>query len=242
LRRYTTSEALYQASFRQFERGKWDDAVSGFEKLTFDLPSRDTLLPRSFWYLARSYQEQREHVLAAQTFNRLYESFPDDSLAAPAALRSAREYWKLWPKPDLDPTYGETALQAYTSVQQFFASSPQADTAGVEANRLLDQFAQRDYKIGMYYFRDEGFDSALIYFRDLFAKYPDTPTARLTGLRMLEAFRAIRYAEDAAELCEILRARYDTDQEILRACPVPPGRALPPDTTLREVRRGTARR
>ena len=70
LKRYTTDAALYQASLRELQRRHWDNAVAGFERLTTSLPARDTLLPRAFWYLAKSQQGRREWLLAAQSFSR----------------------------------------------------------------------------------------------------------------------------------------------------------------------------
>ena len=34
------------------------NAVAAFEKLTTDLPARDTLLPRAHWFLARAHQQK----------------------------------------------------------------------------------------------------------------------------------------------------------------------------------------
>ena len=110
LKNLTTNESLYAASLNEYRRKHWDNAITGFEKLTTDLPARDTLLPRSYWYLASSHQHQDEFLLGAQSFSRLVESFPDDSLADDAALEAARSYSRLWRKPQLDPSYGETAL------------------------------------------------------------------------------------------------------------------------------------
>src|SRR5206468_10462727 len=78
LKKLTTNEALYAASLTEFQHHRWDNAVSGFEKLTTDLPARDTLLPRSYWYLASAHEHMSENLLAAQSFSRLVESFPDD--------------------------------------------------------------------------------------------------------------------------------------------------------------------
>ena len=78
LKRFTTNEALYSASLREFQRRKWDNAVTGFDKLTTELPARDTLLPRSYWYLASAHENLGEHLLAAQSFNRLVETFQDN--------------------------------------------------------------------------------------------------------------------------------------------------------------------
>ena len=48
--------------------------------------ARDTLLPRTYWYLAKSQQGRRDWLLAAQSFQRLVEGFPEDSLADDAQL------------------------------------------------------------------------------------------------------------------------------------------------------------
>ena len=52
LTKFPTNETLYRAATEEFTRGRWDNAVSAFEKLTTDLPARDTLLPRSHWFLS----------------------------------------------------------------------------------------------------------------------------------------------------------------------------------------------
>src|SRR5690348_2683970 len=87
---YTTNPALYEASSREFQKHHWDNAILGFEKLTNELPARDTLLPRAYWFLATAHERQGEHLLAAQSYTRLYESFPDDTSADDAALEAAR--------------------------------------------------------------------------------------------------------------------------------------------------------
>src|SRR5687768_4449637 len=68
---YPTNEALYAAALNQFQDRKWDNAVTAFERLTLQLPPRDTLLPRSHFYLGMAHKGRREELLAAQSFVRL---------------------------------------------------------------------------------------------------------------------------------------------------------------------------
>lgn len=220
----TTNEALYTASLDEYQHHRWDNAITGFEKLTTDLPARDTLLPRSYWYLAATHERVGEHLLAAQSFGRLVESFPEDSLADDAALEQARSYRKLWRKPQLDPTYGETALASYNTLIGLYPTSPLIPQAQKDIAELEDWFARKDYDAGNYYLKRKLYDSGILYFKDALIKYATTPTAHDAALRMVEAYKAIKYLDDAADLCAQLAQRYPDDREVRSICsgvPVP---------------------
>jgi outer membrane protein assembly factor BamD len=216
--KFPTNEALYRAATEEFSRGRWDNAVSAYEKLTTDLPARDTLLPRAHWYLARAHQEKGEWVLAATSFSRLTESFPDDSLADDAALEAARSYRRLWRKPALDPTYGESALASYNTLLGLYPTSPLIPTARKELTELEEMFAEKNYLSGMYYFRRGGYDSGIIYFKDVVNRYPTSAAARLAQLRLVDSYKKIRYKEDAVEACAALRKSFPDDAEVRTAC------------------------
>ena len=50
INKYPTNESLYVAALQEYQKKHWGNAVLAFEKLTNDLPARDTLLPRSYWF------------------------------------------------------------------------------------------------------------------------------------------------------------------------------------------------
>ena len=225
LTKFPTNEALYRAATAEFARGRWDNAIAAYEKLTTDLPARDTLLPRSHWYLARAHQERSEWVLAATSFSHITESFPDDTLADDASLAAARSYRRLWRKPALDPTYGESALAAYNTLIGLYPTSPLIPAARQEVTELEEMFAQKNYLSGLYYFRRGGYDSGIIYFKDVVTRYPASGAARLAQLRLVESYKKIRYREDAVEACAALRKRFPDDAETRVACT---GVAAPP--------------
>jgi outer membrane protein assembly factor BamD len=226
--RYPSNEALYAAGVREFERKHWGNAILAFEKLTTDLPARDTLLPRSFWYLAHAHGRQDEFLLAAQSFTRLLESFPDDTLADDAALESGLAYRRLWRRPSLDPVYGETAITAFNALLGLYPDSEHGDRARREIAELEQWFATKNYETGEYYFRRKAFDSALLYYRHVVQRWPHVPRARDALLRIAEANAAIRYREDYAETCAKLRQSYPGDRDVARVCRAAP---VPVDTT-----------
>ena len=218
LKNFTSNETLYGAALTEYQRGHWDNAISGFEKLTTDLSARDSLLPRSYWYLASAHEHIGEHLLAAQSYNRLVESFPEDSLADDAALEASRAYRRLWRKPQLDPMYGETAIAQYNTLIGLYPTSPLIPTAQKEIAELENWFAIKDYDAGMYYFRRKAYISASVYFKDALSKYANAPKARDAGLRLVEAYKADHYRDDAADMCAQLRQRYPGDPEVAKVC------------------------
>lgn len=218
INKYQTHEELFKASIGQFQHHKWENAIAGFEKLTLELPARDSLLPRAYWYLASAHEHNGEHLLAAQSFSRLVESFPDDSLAPNAALEAARSYKELWRRPTLDPTYGETALSTYGTLISLYPNSPLVATAKRETAELEEWFARKNYETGMFYMRRKAYDSAIIYFKDVVAKWPDAPHSRDAKLRLVDAYKAIHYREDASDMCTQLRRQFPSDGQVRETC------------------------
>ncbi len=238
---YPTNEGLYRAAMKEMAAGRWDNAVTALEKLTTDLPARDTLLPRAHWYLAKAHEARGEYVLAAASFSHLTESFPDDSLADDAALQAARDYKRLWRKPQLDPTYGETSLATYNTLLGLYPQSPLIPEARKEVAELEEMFAQKNYLSGLYYFRRGAYDSGIIYFKDVVARWPASASSRLAQLRLVDSYKAIKYKDDASDTCASLKKTYPNDADVKLACtgvadPLQPAQAAtganaPPATT-----------
>lgn len=221
---YKTSESLFAAALAEFHRSHWDNAGKGFERLTLDLPARDPLLPLAYWYLAQSYDRRSEHLIAAQNFQRLAEIFPEDSLADDALFAAGWQYSKLWSTPELDPQYALLAQSTWRGLLSTYPETGLRDTLARSMLGLDDRLAKKDYETGAHYMRRDAYDSAIIYFKDVMKTYPATGHARLAGLRLLQAYRAIRYQDEAKELCESLRKSYPLDPEVARACALPPPR------------------
>ena len=234
---YPTSESLFNAGVQQVRARKWDGAVQAFEKLTLELPARDSLLPLSHYYLAQAYSGRGEHLLAAQSYLRMAESFATDTLADQAMYRAGREYQSMWRRPDLDPTYGGEATVVYQTLLGLYPDSPWADSATAQLEVLQEWYASKDYIGAMHYFRKKFWDSAIIYLRDIVERYPETDRARDAYLRLAEAYGAIRYRDDKADVCNTLREKYPQDREVVEVCGRP---VVAPATGATPTRRDTS--
>ena len=233
VKNYPVAETLYTASLEQYKRGRWDNAIAGFEKLTIELPARDTLLSRSHYYLGKAQQRRKQHLLAAQSFTRLTESFPDDSLADDALLEAGDSYARLWRKPALDPQYGHTALATYRTLLSLYPNSALRPDVERRVVQLEQMMATKDYQTGMYYLRRKFYDPAVLYFKDVIRKYPDSGRARDSYLRLVQAYRAIKYRDDLKETCDLARERYPGDAEFNAVCPAPAPSPAAGDTAQR---------
>lgn len=220
---------LYTVALEHLRQERWDNAIAGFERLTIDLPARDPLLPLSIFYLAEAHGGKNEHLLAAQNYSRVAESFPQDTLADDALLRAGRSYARLWRKPQLDPEYGEQARSTLQTLVAVYPDSPLAEEARTEIAALDDKFAQKIYGNGMFYVRRNANHSAVIYFRDVVEQYPNTPTAKEALFRMVEAFREENWREDAEETCQALHSKYPSDQAVRELCGAPAVTATTPE-------------
>ena len=228
LKRFTQDAALYEASLREMQHRHWDNAVAGFERLTIELPARDTLMPLSLYHLGKARQGKREWLLAAQAFTRLTESFPDDTLGDDALYEAGISYGRLWRKPELDAQYGETAISTLRMMQGMYPNSPLNDEAQREVDRLTDWLAIKAYKTGVWYMGRKAYDPAIIYFKDVLRLYPTAPTARDAGIRLVEAYNEINYREEAQEQCASLRQTYPGSPEVREVCGTGPATAQSP--------------
>ncbi len=219
---YPTTDKLFDVAMSEFKARHWENAAKAFEKLTTDMGIRDPRLPSVYYHLGDTQSNLGMHLLAATTFNRLVDAFPQDTLVDDALFLSGRSYEKLWRKPALDAQYGQSAVTAYQSLLAVSPTGPYAVRANTSINKLDQWFAIKDYDTGYLYLKRKAYDSAIIYFKDVIRLHPNAPKARDAYLRLLQAYRTIKYGDDARDTCDAMRKAYPTDSQVREACGAAP--------------------
>src|SRR5262249_3539795 len=154
----------------------------------------------------------------------------NDSLAPDALLRTGDAYAHLWRRPELDPTYGQTAIAVYQELQSRYPNSLAARRAGGRIEDLDNRFALKAYLNGLHYFKYKARDSAILLFKDLIITYPRTRVIPLAFDKLIATYQELGYVEDIRSTCAYLAKTYPTATVPLRRCP--PGSTVVPDSTV----------
>lgn len=216
-------DSLWKTGQEHFRRGEWAKSSTELERLLLEIPPGDSRIINIHFYLGEIYFAQNDHIRAAREFRRVSDSTSSSPLAPDALMRAGDVYADLWRRPELDPSYGQTALATYEELLNRYPDAPAAAKTRERVATLNNQFAEKAFKNAMYYFRLKAYDSAILYFRDLLATYPRADIASTALTRLIEAYHAIGYAEEEKETCGYFRQNHPNAPGIDRVCPVSPG-------------------
>src|SRR6266568_2481192 len=213
-----------------FRHGDFRRAQVIFQRVSFQLPPGSPELAEVRYYLAETSFQVGDYVQAASDFRKVSDEFSTTEYAPLALLRAGDANLRLWHRPELDPSYGETALAIYQELAGRFPDSDAAARARPHVKRLENQFAEKAYKTGVFYLRRKAFDSAIIYFKDVIANYPNSSRAPDALLRLVDSYRVIKYTQELDETCEHLRRFYPNAKGIDRSCPAVADSSARPST------------
>jgi len=214
-----TIDSLWMAGQRAFNTGRWGEASKIFTRLGSTMPVTDPRLARMHFYRGEIELAIGNELDAVRQFRRVSDETPDDSLAADALLRAADAYAYLWRRPELDPTYGQTALGVYAEVESRYPATTAAKRAAARSKELNDRFAEKEFANSMFYFKFKAYDSAVLTLRALIAQYPRAPIVPSALEKLVQAYRSLGYEEDVKETCTYIVQFFPSPAGPRRLCP-----------------------
>jgi outer membrane protein assembly factor BamD len=243
-------DSLWQSAGASFREGEWDDALQRFQRFLLEAPTGDPRGVEAHMMMGESHFAKKDRLEAAREFRRVSDETPTHPLAPNALLRVGDAYAALWRRPELDPSYGQSALATYQELLSRYPDTEAARNGQARIAELNNWFAAKELKAARYYLRLKAYDSAIIYLRDMLATYPRSESAPEALASLIRAYRTLGYVEDVRETCEYLRrfhadapqaeehcsevpaARVDTTAPPAATPPaVTPPAATPPDGT-----------
>ncbi len=203
----------------QFHRGDFSKALVSFRRLSYELSPTQPEMAEVKFQLAECYFQTGDRVQSAHDFRQVADQFPTSPYAPLALLRAGDSNLRLWRDPELDPSYGESALAIYQELAGRYPGTDAAARAQAHVQQLREWFAQKDYKNGMFYFKRRAYDSAIIYFKDVIANYQGTARVPDALMRLVDAYRAIGYGDELKETCGTLHKYYPRTEGLAASCP-----------------------
>ena len=170
-------DTLWTRAQRAVRRGKWGDAVKQLDRALLEFPPGDSRVSQAHFFLGEAQFALGSHLEAAREFRKVSDDTPNDPLAPVALLRAGDVYADLWRRPELDPSYGQTALATYQELLNRYPGGDPAKRAQKQIEDLQERFAYKEYKAALYYIRLKAYDSAILYLKDLVATYPRSAVA-----------------------------------------------------------------
>jgi outer membrane protein assembly factor BamD len=212
-------DSLFRLSEARIRRGKWGDAIKHLERLLLEFSPGDSRIPQARYFLGEAKLAIGSHLEAAREFRRVSDETPNDRLAPEALLRVGDVYADLWRRPELDPSYGQTALATYQELLNRYANSAAAARAQERIDELRERFAYKEYRAGLFYYKLKAYDSAILYLKDVVATYPKAAVAPDALLKLVEAYQRLGYQEDVRETCGYLRRFHPSAVRGKAPCP-----------------------
>src|SRR5204862_6680339 len=185
----------------------------------------DSRIPQAHLWEGEAQLALGSNLEAAREFRKTSDDTPNDPLAPEALLRVGDAYADLWRRPELDPSYGQTALATYQELLNRYPGTTAAKRAQERIDDLQERFAVKEYKAALYYIRLKAFDSAILYLKDLVATYPRSSVAPDALIHLVQAYRTLGYKEDVQETCSYIRRFHPDTSGIREACPTQPAEA-----------------
>jgi outer membrane protein assembly factor BamD len=168
-----TPEEEYEEARREYEEGHYFDAVLKLSEFIDRYPG-SILVDQAIFTLGKSYQAQKDWVLAAAEFERLVRDFPESRSACDAEKALGECYWEQSRKPQYDQRETEQALIQFNRYLNRCPDHPDRAEAEEIVREGRDRLAEKCLRTARLYAKMKKRQSAVIYCDLLLADYGDS--------------------------------------------------------------------
>lgn len=202
---YDSPQEAFGKGRALYEEGKYDLAITYFQGV-FSFGRTHQWAADAQLYLARTYRENGEYLLAANEYERFTKIYRADPRLPLVNFEWADTYFQLSPAPALDQSDTKRAIQEFQLFIERFPADTLVDNAQEKIVELRTKLAQKQYSTGKLYERRELYEAAALSFESVFDLYPDTPWAQPALVGAMEMYIAYSDQSIRARQAERLQA------------------------------------
>ena len=169
----TDYQLKYNKAKEYYKKKDYSKAVGLFEQLNPVLKATgkaDTVL----YYLANSYFEQENYILAEHHYQQFYETFGNHGSSDDAEFKSAYCNYKLSPRPALDQSYTKKAINKFNLFITRHPNHEKVSRCHELIQELTDKLAMKAYKSARLYYEMEDYKAAVIALENALKRFPNT--------------------------------------------------------------------
>ncbi|MCF4100931.1 outer membrane protein assembly factor BamD [Gillisia sp. M10.2A] len=172
--KYTMAEKLYNQAKEENSKAKFRKALRLLEQIVPQYRGKPQGEKLAFLY-ADSYFELKDSYNAGYQFERFTQSYPNSDKVEEAAFKSAKSYYFLSPRYDLDQTETVKAIDELQKYIDAYPNGEYLEEANVLAADLRVKLEKKAYEIAKQYHHTTNYKSAIVAFNNFITEYPGSP-------------------------------------------------------------------
>lgn len=157
-----------------------DRAIEIFQKIKENAPFGE-YADRAQFMIGQCYKKSMQYNEAKDAFQKLLDEYPDSRLYEKARYEVAYCTYLASLKSDYDQELTEKAIREFKEVARLQQSGIISEEAEKTISVLEEKKAESLFKIAEFYKRQKKTKSALLYYREILKKYPNTKIAELVN-------------------------------------------------------------
>ena len=173
---YDSPNEAFTKGLEHYEAGRYSRAAQYFQGV-FDFGRTSEWAPDAQLYLARSYRQNRDYILAASEYTRFTELYRADPRVPDAEFERAMTFFERSPQIELDQTSTRRGIEVFNLYIQRYSGHDSVNVAVQRVGELRQKLADKQFHAARLYERRGLYQAAALSYELVFDKYPDTPLA-----------------------------------------------------------------
>jgi outer membrane protein assembly factor BamD len=176
----------YQAALEYYKKADYYRANQLLEQVTPLLTGSETAEQAKF-YLAKSYFELENFLLADFHFKNFYQTYPRSPLAEEAMFMQAKSLYHQSPSYEQDQSSTHTAIEAFQEYLARYPNSENVEVANEIINELLMKLDKKAFDNAKLYYQLRYWKSAAVAFDNFQKEHASSPYSEEASYLKLDA-------------------------------------------------------
>ena len=201
------AEDRFALGKQKFDDGDYLGAIQEFQIVTLQFQG-STVASDAQFYLAESYFQRHEYLLAAAEYETLIKRLRSSGLLPRAQYKRALCFYELSPGPSLDQQNTKKAIESFQEFIEYNPTNELVPEAEARIRELNDKLAVKMYNAAVLYMKMDDHKSAEIYFRKVLERFHDSEWADDSQIGLVQALIARKKYSEAKEEVQRFFVRY----------------------------------